>query len=100
MKKLAFFRFSTKFKMKKIFTMQDIKYYIDNLINMKIDLDSLPDELYDYKNDINDLIFHPGAKSGADCCNSGCVNCVQNTSEDDFEKFNELLNNLVDKINH
>lgn len=99
MKKLVFFRFSTKMQMKKKFTFKEIKYYIDSLLNMKIDLDSLPDELDDYKNDINMLIFHPGAKTGADCCNSGCTNCVQNTSEEDAENFNECINNLIDRIN-
>jgi hypothetical protein len=46
MKKLKFFRFSTKLQMKKKFTHEEIKHYIDSLINMKMDLDSLPDELY------------------------------------------------------
>jgi hypothetical protein len=99
MKKIVFFRFSTKIQMKKKFTFHEIKHYIDNLINMKIDVDNLPEDLENHKNDIFNLIFHPGAKSGADCCNSGCINCVQNTNEEDVENFNECLNNLIDRIN-
>jgi hypothetical protein len=99
MKKLTFFRFSTKLQMKNKITHEEIKYFIDSLINMKIDLDSLPDELYSYKNDINELIFHPGAKTGAECCGSGCINCVENTGETDVENFNECLNSLIERIN-
>jgi hypothetical protein len=85
--------------MRKKISTQEIKFYLDSLLNMKIDIDNLPDELDDYKKDINDLLFHPGAKSGAECCGSGCLNCVQNINEYDFEKYNECLNNLIDKIN-
>jgi hypothetical protein len=99
MKKIVFFRFSTSLNMKKKFTLSEIKYYIDSLVNMKMDLDSLPDELDDYKNEINELIFHPGAKAGAECCGTGCINCVQNTNEKDVENFDELLNNFIVRIN-
>ncbi len=100
MKKLIFRNFSTIMQMKNKFTVQDVKYYLDSLLNMKMELDHLPDHLYDFKDDINELMFHPGAKAGNACCDSGCINCVNNTLESDIEKFEELIRDLVVRINH
>ena len=96
-----FFNFSNHIKTKrKKYTFIEIDNYITAIHNMHLDLDSLPDDLYEYKEDIYKILHLPGVKKSNECCDSGCINCVLNIDEDDINKYNHIVNNLLDRINN
>jgi hypothetical protein len=80
-------------------TLENLENILVKLTKLEMDLENLPDNLLDYRKDLQAFITKHKIIDPDACCNTGCANCIMNEYEENMHVYVPDLKNLCNKIN-
>jgi hypothetical protein len=80
------------------YTFQDLDKMIKQLKDLKISIDSLPNEIKKHQNELTQILIIPTFDEES-CCGGGCSPCVQESIVENQIRYNEMIESLLNKLN-
>ena len=77
---------------------EDLEYLLEDLINGKISLCDMPDDIRCLSNEILNIPKAPRKPENWECCGSGCCPCVWDIYDRDMETHERAVNDIYEKI--
>jgi hypothetical protein len=90
---------SVALKKSKKYTFKDIDNLVKQIKDLRMSIDNLPDELKNYQKEIIQIMIIPNLDEES-CCGSNCTPCVRESIVDNEIKYNEYVNDLIEKLNN
>ena len=80
------------------YSLKELELLIENLLDDKITLQDLPNNLKSYESEMQNIPKKPRMPEDVECCGSGCSPCVWDTYDRDSEVHQRAVDEVCEKI--